>query len=233
VLEAANLLCLKGGDNLIRGLRIFDLEQANIRVGQAWAAARAKDDATAARLASDYSKVGTKVLAERQSAQEHMAWLEAAGRAAQHLGDRTAEGQVLSKLGSAYRRQSQPRWAIDFYERQLRLARETGDHQGEGTALGNLGLAYAELGNVQRAIAYYQQHLELAREIGDRPGEARTCWNLGLAFEEVGDLTAALSAMQICLEFEQAVGHPDAEADAAAVERLRARLAGDSGQQTA
>ncbi len=232
VLEAANLLCLKGGNSFIRGLRIFDLEQANILAGQAWAGARAAEDPAAANLASDYPTVGAKVLSERLSAHEHMAWLEAAGRAAQHLGDRGAESVAMSKLGSAYRRQSEPRWAINYYERQLRIAREAGDQQGEGAALGNLGLAYAELGNIRRAIAYHQQHLELARELGDRPGEARTSWNLGLAYEEMGDLTAAIAAMQTCLDYERTVGHPDAEADAAAIEQLRVRLAREGGEQT-
>jgi tetratricopeptide (TPR) repeat protein len=81
------------------------------------------------------------------------------------------------------------------------------------------------MGNIRRAIAYYEQHLELARELGERRDEARTSWNLGLAFEELGDLTAAIAAMQICLDFERAVGHPDADSDAATIERLRARLA--------
>jgi tetratricopeptide (TPR) repeat protein len=227
VLEASNLLCLKGDASLTRGLRLFDLEQANILAGQAWAGTRAAEDPAAAKLASDYQAAGAKVLSERLSAREHIAWLEAAGRAAQRLGDRGAEGVALSKLGSAYRRQSEPRWAIDYYQRQLRIARETGDRQGEGAALGNLGLAYAELGNIRRAVAYYQQHVELARELGDRRGEASTSWNLGLAYEELGNWAAAIAAMQICLDFERAVGHPDAEADAAAIERLRARLAGD------
>jgi len=233
VLEAANQLCLQGGDNLVRGLRLFDLEQANILEGQAWADARAADDQEAAKLASDYPAIGAKVLSERQSAGERMTWLEAASRAAQRLGNRGAEGVALGKLGSAYRRQSEPRWAIDYYERQLRIARETSDRQGEGAALGNLGLAYAELGNVRRAIAYYQQHLEIAREQGDKQSEARASWNLGLAYEELGDLSAAVAAMQICLDFERSVGHPDTEADAAAIMRLRARLSDDTGGQTA
>jgi tetratricopeptide (TPR) repeat protein len=233
VLEAADRLCLQGGDNLVRGLRLFDLEQANILAGQAWAGARAADDPEAAELASDYPAIGAKVLSERLSAGERMAWLEAASRAAQRLGDRLAEGVVLGKLGSAYRRQSEPRWAIDYYERQLRIARETGDRRGEGAALGNLGLAYAEMGNTRRAIAYYQQHLEIAHELGDKQSEARTSWNLGLAYEELGDLAAAVTAMQICLDFERSIGHPDAEADAATIARLRARLSDDARGQTA
>ena len=232
VLEAANLLCLKGGDSLIRGLRLFDLEQANILAGQAWAGARAAEDLAAAKLASDYPAAGAKVLSQRLSAREDTVWLEAAGSAAQRLGERGAEGVALGKLGSAYRRQKEPRWAIDYYERQLRISRETGDRQGQGSALGNLGLAYAEMGNIRRAIAYYQRHLQLARELGDRPGEARTSWNLGLAYEELGDWAAAIAALQICLDFERAVGHPDAEADAATIARLRTRLAGDAGGQT-
>ena len=231
ILEGASLLYQRGGENRVRGLRLFDLEQANVIAAQAWAEARAANDQQAAKLVSEFPTLGASILAERLSNQERMAWLQAAGRAARRLGNRGVEGQMLSKLGSVYRRQSEPRWAIDYYERQLRLAREAGDRQGEGAALGNLGLAYAEMGNTRRAVAYYEQHLELAREMGDRRAEARTSWNLGLALEELGDLAQAIAAMQICLDFEREVGHPDAEADGAVVERLRLRLAGGSDGQ--
>jgi AAA ATPase domain len=114
ILEAANFLCMKGDDSFPRGLRLFDLEETNILAAQAWASARAGEDPAAAKLASNYASAGAKVLTERLSARERMAWFEDAGRAAQRLGDREAESAALGKLGSAYRRQSEPRWAIDY-----------------------------------------------------------------------------------------------------------------------
>jgi len=226
VLEIADQMVVKGGDGRNLGLGLFDMEHSNIVAGQAWAAAYAPGDPAAAQLACAYPTAGAQVLSERQTARVRTDWLDTAARAAQRLGDQNAESLILSKLGSAYRRQGQPRRAIDYYERHLRAARELGDRRGEGVALGNLGLAYAELGNARRAIAYYQQHLRIAREMDDRRSEARTSWNLGLAYEELGDLALAIAAMQICVDFERAVGHPDAAADAAIIEQLRARRVG-------
>ena len=45
----------------------------------------------------------------------------------------------LGRLGSVYRHDSEPKWAINYYERALRLTREIGDRQGEGKALGTWG----------------------------------------------------------------------------------------------
>jgi len=91
--------------------------------------------------------------------------------------------------------------------------------------LGNLGAAYHRLGEVRRAIGYHEQALAIAREIGDRRGEANHCWNLGLAYEKQGDLARAAELMQVCVDYEREIGHPDAEADAARVAEIRARLA--------
>ena len=65
--------------------------------------------------------------------------------------------------------------------------------------------------------------LALAREIGDRLGEAKRSWNLGLLYEE-DDPAQAVELMSVCVAFEQEIGHPDADADAERVERIRSRL---------
>ncbi len=52
VLEAANELYLSGGEGVLAGLRLYDLEQRNIAAGQAWAVARIEQDDAAARLAA-------------------------------------------------------------------------------------------------------------------------------------------------------------------------------------
>jgi predicted ATPase len=86
VLAAADQLWVKGGDDTARGLRLFDLEQGNVLAGQAWAAERAGQDDSTAKLASDYLVAGANVLALRQQPQERIAWLIAARTAAQRLG---------------------------------------------------------------------------------------------------------------------------------------------------
>ena len=60
VLAGADDLYLKGGDGVLAGLALYDLEQRNIAAGQAWAAARIEQDDAAARLAADYANAGVR-----------------------------------------------------------------------------------------------------------------------------------------------------------------------------
>jgi tetratricopeptide (TPR) repeat protein len=211
----------------------YDLQRRNIQAGQAWAALHADEDRSAARLASAYAAAGDHVLPQRQTLRDRIAWLETGQRAANKLRDCEAEVLHLSRLGSVFSHKDDPRWAVDYYGRSLRLAREIGDSRGEGKALGKLGLAYADLGDNERTAIYYQQELQVALKRGDRPDEARASWNLGLAYEELGDLTKAIQAMEVCLAFERETGHPDAEPDAARIRQLRARLAGGAHKMAA
>jgi len=147
----------------------------------------------------------------------------------QEIGDRRGEGADLGNLGSVYRDLGEVARAIDYYQQALEIAREIGDRRGEENALGNLGSAYSDLGEVARAIDYYQQALEIAREIGDRPNEGIWAWNLGLLHEDA-DPARAAGLMQICVDYEREIGHPDAEADAARVGEIRARIRAARGQ---
>jgi tetratricopeptide (TPR) repeat protein len=149
------------------------------------------------------------------------------------IGDRRGEGAALGNLGLAYADLGQPQRAIEFHEQYLAIAREIGDRRGEGNALGNLGIAYTNLGQPQRAIEHYEQQLTIAREIGDRRGEANACWNLGLQLVKLDRSAEAIPLMEVCVRFEQEIGHPDAEKDAAHVERLRQRVAGQEPQPPA
>jgi hypothetical protein len=59
--------------------------------------------------------------------------------------------------------------------------------------------------------------------------ESDTTWNLGLHYEEVGDLERAIALMQVRVDYERFVGNTEAEAHAAKVEALRARLRAEGG----
>ena len=347
VLATAGDLYLKGGEDILHGLALFDLERGNILAGQSWAAANAAQDDLAAQLASDYPDAGVYVLTLRVYPRERIVWLETALAAARRLKDRGAEsehlvnlgivysdlgeprraieyyeqalvinreivdrrndGATLGNLGNAYSDLAEPRRAIEYHEQQLTIARETddrrgegnalgslgtvysdllgeprraiayyeqalvidreigdrlgegnllanlgkayhdladarraieyyeralviyreiGDRRGEGNALGSLGIANSDLGEPRRAIEYCEQQLAITHEIGDRAGESRASWNLGVEYETQGDLEKAIALMQVSLDYERQIGHPDAEADAARVEALRAKLAG-------
>ena len=93
VLAAADELYLEGGESLLRGLAIFDLEWGNIQEGYAWVAAQVDAaDAEVARLCMTYPDAGAYVLSLRQHSRERIRWLEIALTAAQRLQHREGEG---------------------------------------------------------------------------------------------------------------------------------------------
>ena len=193
VARAANDLYKQGGEGVLGGLALFDLEWPQIRQGQAWAAGRSAEEAiaegqSAAALASDYPDACIYCLDLRLPPRDRIPWLEAAAAAARRLGDKGAEGGHLGNLGIAYCTWATPARAIGYYEQALAIAREIGDRRGEGTALGNLGMRLRRPGRraarhrLLRAGAGHRQ-----REIGDRRRRrGADLGNLGLRLRRPG-----------------------------------------------
>ncbi len=206
VLSLADDLFQKGGDQILKGLSLFDRERHNIEAGQRWAAAHADAEDAAARLAGNYPGRGAYVLNLRLHARESIRWLDSALAAARRLGDRRAEAGHLGNLGLAYADLGEVRRAIEYYEQGLVIDREIGNRRGEGNALGNLGLAYADLGEVRRAIEYYERCLTIYREIGDRLGEGAALGNLGSGYYRLGDVRRAIEYYEQCLTIHREIG---------------------------
>jgi tetratricopeptide (TPR) repeat protein len=206
VLAAADDLYLEGGDGVLRGLELYDMEQPNIQAGHASAMKGAADDQEAARLSSDYAGVGPEVLALRLPPLERIAWLDAALTAARMFGDRKAEGVHLSNLGLAYAALGQTRKAIRLQQDRLEIARELGDRRAEANALGNLGNCYADLRETGEAIEYHQRDLRIRREIGDRRGEGGTLGNLGRAYADLGETSKAIEFHRQHLAIAREIG---------------------------
>jgi len=206
VLAAANELYLKGGESLLHGLVLFDLEWGNIQAGHTWVAAQTNNaDADVARLGMTYP-AGAWVLDLRQHSRERIRWLEIGLAAAQRLQHQQGEGATLGNLGNAYLELGETRRAIQFFEQALLIHREIGDRRGEGNDLGNLGSAYAVLGETRRAIQFYEQRLPIAREIGDRRGESNTLGNLGNAYADLGETRGAIQFYEQTLLIHREIG---------------------------
>jgi len=210
----ADELYKKGGDCLMSGLALFDLERGNIEEGQAWAAeGSAKDDA-AAEACNDYPNAGAYCLGLRQHARECIAWLEAGLKAARRLGKRDHEGNHLGNLGIYYLRLGDCRRAIGYHEQHLKIAREIGDQRGEGIAMGNLGADYRRLGEYQRAIECYGQALKIAREIGNKRGEGNALGNLGGVYQSLGEYRRGIEFCEKQLQIVCETGDRQGESNA-------------------
>src|SRR6266508_3600761 len=62
VLKAADNLYQEGGEKVLTGLRLFDLEWENIRTGQAWVVAAAENNRTITELCIGYPHAGINLL---------------------------------------------------------------------------------------------------------------------------------------------------------------------------
>jgi len=218
VLGAADELYLKGGESVLLGLAMFDLEWGNIEAGQAWAAAHAEKNREATQLCSSYPNRGVYVLSLRQHPRDGIRWLELAVAAAHALADRRAEGAHLGNLGGAYFTLGEYRLAIERHEESLAITRGLADRRAEGQSLGNLGTAYSALGEPRRAIEYYEQRLAIAREIGDRLGEGNALGNLGVAYKLLGEYRRAIECYEQALAIDRETG--DRRAQGAALGNL-------------
>ncbi len=207
VVAEANRLYLEGADKIPEGLALFDREWANIRAGQAWAAAYAGADPEAARHCSGYPTAGFSFLDLRLHPRDWIAWLEAGRTAAATLGNRQKEVHHLGNLGGAYALLGEPRRAIEYYRQHLPIARELGDRRSESAVLGNLGSAYFDLGELRQAIEHLEQHLLIAREIGNRRGECTALGNLGLVYAALGEPRRAIELHQRCVAICREIGN--------------------------
>jgi tetratricopeptide (TPR) repeat protein/predicted phosphodiesterase len=219
VLSQAGNLYNKGGTNILAGLKLFDREWANIKVGQAWVKSAIRSYRMfnksylkfVMQLANSYANNGVYVLDLRLLPWDKISWLEAGLTAARIMKDRSAEGAHLGNLGNAYVVLGNARQAIEHYEKALAIASEIGDRRGEGNALGNLGVAYKNLGDYRKAIEYCEQALAIDREIGNKRGEGNALGNLGLAHAALGDARQAIGYYEKALAILCKIGERQGE----------------------
>lgn len=206
VAAEANDLYLRGGDELKRGIELFDLEWPNIHAGHSWAVRHANDDDTAARLSVEYPGAAAHLLNLRLSLEESLAWHEAALEMSRALKLPQSESQALVNLGLIYATMGEMNRAAECFEKALAIAHATGDRRGESAALGNLGVAYADLGEIGKAIESLERQLEIARETGDRRGEGNALGNLGRAYHSTGEAHKAVALFQEQLSIAREIG---------------------------
>jgi tetratricopeptide (TPR) repeat protein len=203
VSKAANKLYLQGGENVVRGLELFDRERTHLeaafeflseQVGRAVPCAPNQGKAVPQRRAADNPPY-----------REAAALLISLVNAVVYTGDLRFH----------------PRQRIIWLEGQFAAARIIKDRKMEGAALGNLGLAYADLGEMRKAIEFCEQSLKVMREIGDRRGEGAALWNSAVAFDKLGDRKQAIARAEAALKIFEAIKDPNAATVRATLARWR------------
>jgi tetratricopeptide (TPR) repeat protein/DNA-binding XRE family transcriptional regulator len=135
-------------------------------------------------------------------------------RAAQQVGDRTAEADALNSLGVMDLRQGRYQQASGHFERALALHCQTGNQTGEARALSNLGFIDFLRGRSRQAAAHLGRSLDMFRELGDQVGEARTLASLGYVGLRQGRYEEAADHLQQSLILCRDVGDRGGEARA-------------------
>jgi tetratricopeptide (TPR) repeat protein len=209
----ADQLYMRGGEHLLVGLNLFDLERANIDAGWKWTLEQAESTTQSIdKLLLDYADATAYVGDLRyDKRRERIPQLEAALGVARRLSDREAEGGILVNLGNAYMDLGELRKAIQHYEQRLQIAQEIGDRRGEGAAVSNMGNAYGALGEPRKAIQYCEQALQIAREIGDRHGEGIALGNIGNAYWALGEPHKAIQYFEQHLQIAGEIGNRQGE----------------------
>jgi len=192
VMEITDRLYQGGGDKMLQGLRLFDLEWENIRSAQDWISGHSGDSNQIAELEMSFPNASVYCLNLRLAPRQRIKWLINAITAARKLNRKDVEGAHFGSLGNAYLDLGEVHKAIEFYKKQLVIARKIGDRHSEGNALGNLGNAYADLGKPRKAIEFYKKQLVIVRKTGERQGEGNALGSLGIAYKDLGEVRKAI-----------------------------------------
>src|SRR5436305_1607405 len=196
ILEEASTRYTQGGDSLIEGLHIFDLERDNIQAGQAWAASQRLKDETATSLCNRYPRLNSPLLTLRQSPEEKIQWGKAGLEAARRLADRQAEAEHYGNLSTAYLEIREYETALDYSKLDLKLCRKIRDRLGQAQALNNQGVCHLSLRSFDIAAELFKRSFKLFHEEGDLRGQSFCLTNLGLVYSQSGDLRRARESFE-------------------------------------
>ncbi|KMP10363.1 hypothetical protein UR09_06475 [Candidatus Nitromaritima sp. SCGC AAA799-A02] len=200
VLVSASESYAKGEREVLRGLRLFDLEWENIRAGRTWVGENASKNQDVARLSSSYTESGIDLIRLRRDANECIKWFKSGVEAARILEDADQEKTYLVNLGQEYNNLQEYDSAVEYLDQALPLCKSTSDSATEKSVLAQLGLATMGTGNSTQAIGYMEQYLELARHDEDTPDLSSVLETLGRAYQDSNDPEKAIKYLKEGLE---------------------------------
>lgn len=212
LMQLADILYSEGGENILAGLELFDLEWLHIASARSFTTSMMESSTQAAQL-TNYT-MHAYCINLRLHPKKQIDWFEASARASMRLHDKEGEGIHLGNLGLAYLEFGDANKAIEFNDQALKIYRDLGDRRGESSALCDLGLAYAVLGDVNKAIELFEHGLAIDREIGNRRGEGDELGGLGYAYATLGDAKKSIEFYEQQLVIGREIGNRLGEGNA-------------------
>lgn len=126
-------------------------------------------------------------------------------RIVREIGDRAAEGHLLTDLGNVYWRSGRRLNAVEKFEAGLAIAAEVGDRFGQARARNSIGEVLLVSGD-PAALDELQRVVEIHRADANRIGEAIALENLGCAYTRLGRYSEAVDPHQSALAIGREVG---------------------------
>lgn len=134
---------------------------------------------------------------------------EVALQAAQTLGDRRNEANVLNNLGNALRNARRYMEAISVLQDAVRIFRQLDDLFYEARTLNNLGAALLGMRRFNDSITAHEEAISILQKIGDRAGLGQAFGNLGRALAELRKFDEAINAYQNAAKIHGETGDLD------------------------
>lgn len=196
----------RGQANAAYGLSVFDQEWEQIRHWQAWTILRTPEDTARAELCKEFPLAGLEVLANRNTAADHLAWLQAALEAAHQLDDKEVERALYYELMMTYYRLGSLEMIKHCATQLLNLSEAADDPRSMERAYFGLAAYCEERGKYSESESYLQQALELAMQIGDDVETGRMLNALGSVALYVGEFRKGYHYFLRYLELMEARG---------------------------
>ncbi|WP_329084787.1 ATP-binding protein [Streptosporangium sp. NBC_01469] len=171
------------------------------------------------------------VLSNAQSPSAPVAGWLAVGRlglaAAGRLGDRVAEGQLLTELGMGYTRINRLAESLECHRNSLAIWRELGNRLGEAHSLNLIGLAHLRTRRLDDAAGHFEQAAVAFREQDSAHWEATMLSNLASTHYHAGRLPEAADAVRRALAAHRSLDNQRGEGN---VLRLMSELQRERGE---
>jgi tetratricopeptide (TPR) repeat protein len=86
---------------------------------------------------------------------------------ARSMGDSTALGHALNRLGNWHLNAERPNESLRYHHEALEIFEGIGDRQGLASTLDLIGVVYAMVGHVAQGLRYFERAIPLLRQLDD------------------------------------------------------------------
>jgi tetratricopeptide (TPR) repeat protein len=206
VVKVAGALYRQAGDDLLKGLTLFDRERENIDAGFEWSAARYTTGAGIASICSDYPRYASQILQLREPPKARISWFTRGLEAARVVAD--VEAQVVHLIGSggAHRKLGQKDRAFAIYTEARDLATQAGLPQLRAEILSSLGVEHRDRGEIQQALNCFTEQLAISRELGNQRGVSLALINLANVRLTTGEIDRATQHCEEAIAISRELG---------------------------